>query len=123
MNTTLWVIQVLLAAIFIIPGFGKISSSKEQHIADGHIKSGASIVPIRILGIFEWLGCIGIIVPWYVGIIPVLTPIAAMCFCLIMVAGLVNHLLKKEYKMLPLLTVILVLAAVVAYFRFKQLAL
>jgi len=121
MNTALWIIQALLAAFFIMPGFGKISNSKQQHIADGHIKPGASIVPIRILGILEWLGCIGIIVPWLTGIIPILTPIAALCFCLIMIAGLINHTLKKEYKMLPLLTIILGLAAVVAYFRFRQL--
>lgn len=122
MNTILWVIQAILAAIFIMPGWGKISSSKQQHIADGHIKPEASIVPIRILGILEWLGCIGIIMPWLTGIIPVLAPIAAVCFCLIMIAGVVNHTLKKEYTMLPMLTAILVLAAVVAYFRFKQLS-
>jgi len=121
MNTTLWLIQGLLAAAFIMSGFGKISSSKQQHIADGHIKPGASVMPLRILGILEWLGCIGIIVPWFTGIIPVLTPIAATCFCLIMLAGMFIHVQKKEYKMLPLLTLILVLAALVACFRFSQL--
>jgi hypothetical protein len=122
MNTTLWIIQALLAAFFVMPGFGKITGSKEQHIADGHIKPKASIIPIRILGILEWLGCIGIIVPWLTGIIPVLTPVAAVCFCAIMTAGMINHALKKEYKMLPLLTIVLVLAGSVAYFRFRQLA-
>jgi len=121
MNTILWIIQSLLAAAFIMPGFGKLSGSRQQHIADGHIKPGASLIPIRILGILEWLGCIGIIVPWLTGIMPVLTPIAASGFCLIMAAGLINHTLKKEYKMLPLLTAIFILAAIVAYFRFKQL--
>ena len=121
MNTALWIIQALLAAFFIMPGFGKINNSKEQHIADGHIKPEASVVPIRILGILEWLGCIGIIVPWLTGILPVLTPVSAVCFCLIMAAGLINHTIKKEYKMLPLLIGVLVLAAVVAYFRFGQL--
>ncbi len=122
MNTALWVIQSFLAAIFIMAGFGKISSSKEQHIASRHIKPGASVVPIRALGVLEWLGCIGIIVPWLTGIAPVLTPVAAAGFCLVMVAGIVVHIVKKEYKMLPMLAVIFVLAAVVAYCRFGQLA-
>jgi len=121
MNTILWIIQGLLAAAFIMPSFGKLSGSRQQHIADGHIKPGASLIPIRILGILEWLGCIGIIVPWLTGIMPILTPIAASGFCLIMASGLINHTLKKEYKMLPLLTAIFILAAIVAYFRFKQL--
>ena len=121
MNKILWVMQGLLAIMFVMSGFGKISNTKEQHIADGHIKPGASIGPIRLLGILEWLGCVGIVVPLLTGIMPVLTPIAAVCFGLIMIAGLIIHLLKKEYKMLPLLTTILLLAAVVAYFRFSEL--
>lgn len=122
MNAVLWVLQVALAVIFILPGYGKLSGTRQQHIADGHIRPGASLVPIRILGVLEWLGCIGIIVPWLTGYLPVLTPIAALGFALIMAAGLVNHLLKKEYRMLPMLAVIMLLAAVVAWFRFKQLA-
>lgn len=121
MNTTLWILQGLLAAAFIMPGYGKLFSSRQQHIADGHIKPNASLVPIRILGVLEWLGCIGVIVPWLTGIMPVWTPVAATGFCLIMVAGLINHTINKEYKMIPLLTTILVLAATVAYFRFSQL--
>ncbi len=121
MNAVLWIMQFLLAGMFAMAGYGKISNSVQQHIADGHIKPGASIVPIRILGILEWLGCIGIIVPGLTGIAPVLTPVAALGFCLVMIAGIVNHALKGEYKMLPLLSVILLLAATVAYFRFKLL--
>ena len=119
MNTALWVIQGLLSAFFIMPGLGKIGSSKEKHIADGHVKPGASIVPIRVLGVLELLGCVGIIVPWLIGIMPILKPITAVCFCLIMAAGLLNHARKQVYKILPMLTIVLVLAAIVAYFRFR----
>ena len=121
MNIILWIIQLLLTAMFAMAGYGKISSTKQQHIADGHIKPEASVIPLRILGVLEWLGCIGIIVPWLTNIFPVLTPIAACCFCLIMTAGIIVHTQKKEYKMLPLLTAILAISFVVAYFRFKQL--
>jgi uncharacterized membrane protein YphA (DoxX/SURF4 family) len=121
MNAVLWVMQGLLAAMFVMSGFGKISNTKEQHIADRHIKPGSSVIPIRILGVLEWLGCIGIIVPLLTGIMPLLTPVSAVCFGLIMIAALINHVLRKEYKMLPLLTTILLLAAIVAYFRFSEL--
>lgn len=121
MNTTLWILQSLLAAAFILPGYGKLFSSKEQHIADGHIRPGASVLPIRVLGVLEGLGCIGIIVPWLTGILPVLTPVAATGFALIMTAGLVHHARKKEFKMLPMLALLLVMAVMVAWFRFRQL--
>lgn len=118
MNTILWIMQGLLSAFFIMPGFGKITGSKEKHISDGHLKSSDSIIPIRILGILELLGCIGIVTPWLTGIVPILTPITAVCFCIIMAAGMIVHTRKKEYKMLPLLTLVFTISAMVAYFRF-----
>lgn len=121
MNNALWVIQVLLALVFVLPGWGKIGSSVSQHIADGHIKPGESVWPIRMLGVLEWLGCIGILLPWWTGIAPVLTPVAAVGFCLIMVAGMITHYRRKEYRMLPMLLLIFSLAAVVAFYRFKAL--
>jgi len=122
MNTTLWVIQGILSAFFIMPGIGKVSSSKEKHIADGHLKENDSILPIRILGVLELLGCVGIVVPLLTNILPILTPITAVGFSLVMLSGMFVHTKKKEYKMLPMLIVVFVLSAVVAYFRFKQLA-
>ena len=55
--------QFLLVAMFAMAGYGKITNTKQQHISDGHIKPEASVIPIRILCVLEWLGCIGIIVP------------------------------------------------------------
>jgi uncharacterized membrane protein YphA (DoxX/SURF4 family) len=122
MNIILWIIQGLLSAFFIMPGYGKITGSKEQYVADQHLKPTSSIIPIRILGVLELLGCIGIIVPWLSGIAPILTPMAAASFCLIMAAGMFVHIKKKEYKMLPMLIIVFILSAVVAYFRFGELA-
>ncbi|MGE8431516.1 DoxX family protein [Chryseobacterium joostei] len=122
MNTILWIIQGLLSLFFIMPGFGKITGSKEKHVADGHLKSESSIIPIRILGVLEWLGCIGIIIPWLIDFAPILTTMAATGFCLIMIAGMVVHTKKQEYKMLPMLIVVFILSATVAYFRFEALS-
>lgn len=122
MNIILWIIQGLLSAFFIMPGYGKISGSKDQHVADGHLKPNESIIPIRILGVLELLGCIGIIVPWLSSIAPILTPIAAASFYIIMTAAMFVHIKKKEYKMLPMLIIVFILSAVVAYFRFDELA-
>ena len=121
MNTVLWVLQGLLAAFFIMPGVGKISGSREKHIADKHIKPDGNLLPIRILGVLELLGCFGIILPWLTGIVPVLTPATAVGYALVMVAGIVNHTVKKEYKMLPMLFAVLVIALIVAYFRLASL--
>lgn len=118
MNTVIWIMQVFLAAFFILPGMGKIRNSKQQHIEDGHIKANASVIPIRVLGILELLGCVGIILPWLTNILPILTPITALCFCLIMMAGLFVHLKRKEHKMLPMLIIVATVSLAVAYYRF-----
>ena len=120
MNTILWIMQALLCAMFAMAGRGKISNTREQHIADGHIKPEQSLTFIRILGALELLGCVGIIVPRLINVLPILTPITAICFALIMIAGIFVHTQKKEYKMLPLLIVIFIFSITVAYFRFKN---
>ncbi len=119
MNTALWVMQGILSAFFLMTGFGKVSSSKQQHVENGHIKPGSPVAPIWILGGLEILGCVGIIAPWLTGIAPILTPITAICFCLVMLGALVVHFQKKEYKFLLLPAVVIVLSLVVAYYRFK----
>jgi len=112
--------QALLAAFFIMPGVGKIRNTKDQHVTDGHLKATSSILPIRVLGILELLGCIGIIVPWLTGVLPILTPITAACFAIEMAAAFVIQAKKKEYKLLPMLFIVFVLAMLVAYFRFTE---
>ena len=120
MNTTVWVLQGMLAAFFILPGIGKISSSREKHLSDGHIKPDGNLVPIRILGGLELLGCVGIIVPWLTGIMPVLTPVTAVGYWLIMAGGIINHTIRREYKMLPVLTAVLLASSIVACYRFAS---
>jgi len=121
MNTVLWILQGLLAMFFIMPGVGKVSGTRERHIADGHIKPDGYLFPIRILGVLELLGCLGVILPWLTGIAPVLTPVTAVCFCMIMAAGIINHTIKREYKMLPMLAAVFAIAFIVAYYRFAQM--
>jgi uncharacterized membrane protein YphA (DoxX/SURF4 family) len=121
MNTLLWVIQIILAAFFLMAGSGKLISSKQQHIENGHIKPGGSVTPIWLLGVLELLGCVGIIVPWLTGIFPILTPVTAVCFGIIMTGALVIHIQRKQYKFLPLPILVITLVAVVAYYRFTSI--
>jgi len=123
MNIALWILQALLAAFFLMPGIGKLSKSKAQHVSEGHLQAHQSLVPIRILGILELAGCIGIILPWWTGICPILTPITALCFGGIMISGLLLHSRRKEYKMILMLLVVGIIAGIVAYFRFRALGI
>jgi uncharacterized membrane protein YphA (DoxX/SURF4 family) len=119
MNTALWIIQGLLAAMFASAGTTKLTQSKEKLGKQFPWANDFSMSTIRIIGLSELLGAIGLIVPWLTGIIPVLTPIAAVGFCIIMVlATNMAHLNKKEYKEMAMNIVLFLLAAFVAYGRF-----
>lgn len=61
---------------------------------------------------------IGIILPALAGILPWLTPWAAVGLALIMLLAAVFHLVRREYANIVFNLVLLVLAAFVAYGRF-----
>jgi hypothetical protein len=73
---------------------------------------------VKLIGVIELLGGLGLILPAWTGIAPILTPIAATGLAITMVlAGLV-HLRRNEANRLPINIVLFVLAAFVAITRF-----
>ncbi|MDB5124158.1 MAG: hypothetical protein JWP94_2287 [Mucilaginibacter sp.] len=118
MNTFLWVLQGLLAAVFIVPGVIKTFISKAGLVEKKAITADESAAPYRFIGIMEVLGVFGVILPWLLSIYPVLTPLAAAGFAIVMVGAFVVHFSKKDYKILPALVIIFLVAVIVAWQRF-----
>ena len=118
MNTALWIMQGILAAMFIMPGYMKVAMPAAKMREHNQLAPDDTILQFRLLGWLEWLGVIGIIVPWLTGIAPILTPITAVCFAIVMIGAAYVHAQKHDYKVMPLLAVIFILSGVVAYYRF-----
>jgi uncharacterized membrane protein YphA (DoxX/SURF4 family) len=73
---------------------------------------------VRFMGVIELLGVLGMLLPMLTGILPWLTPVAAIGLVLIQVlAILTEHLPKKEYKGLPMNLILLALSLFVAIGR------
>jgi hypothetical protein len=119
MNTTIWIIQGLMAAFFLLPGIAKAFFSKEKLTKMNILEPGKPVMEKRVIGILELMGVIGIIVPLLIGVMPILTPIAAIGLSLTMAGAILVHLKKKEYKTLPLLALVGLLGIVVAWYRFQ----
>lgn len=118
MNTILWIFQGFLAIVFILAGVLKTITPKDKLLKQLPWVYDYSFGTVKFIGIAEFLGGIGIIVPWLTGIVPVLTPISAIGICIIMVLALTTeHLKKKEYKEVAFNFFLLVLAAFVAVGR------
>lgn len=74
---------------------------------------------MRVIGILEILGAVGLILPALARVLPWLTPLAAALFTVLMVLAAIFHLRRPDEARNVTLNVILgVLAAVVAYGRF-----
>jgi len=114
-NIALWAIQILLAVGFVAVGILKVVMSS------GKIRTsyfGAEPWLIRLLGVAEVLGAIGLILPGATGIAPLLTPLAAVGLALIVLGALIIHLRRKEFSSLAVPAVFLVLSVIVAWARF-----
>ena len=120
MNTTLWIAQGILGA-FIMAGIIKSTQPKEKLKDRMPWVNDYSDNQVKLIGISELLGGIGVIVPWLTGIAPILTPIAALGLALIMVLAAVYHLKHKEYPAIAFNVFFLALAVLVAYGRFLNL--
>ena len=121
MNIAIWVIQGILAAMFGMAGVMKSTQPIEKLAPNLPWVKDFSPGIVRLVGISELLGAIGLIVPWATGIQPILTPIAAAALALVMVLAAIYHLRKGEYKGIGINFVLFALCLAVAYFRYTGL--
>ena len=119
MNTALWIVQGLLAAMFAMAGLMKVMKPKEELRAQMGFVEDFSEGQVKGIGMLEVLAAIGLIVPGLTGILPVLTPLAAVGLVLTMIGAALTHMRRGgESQMIMVNLVLLALAAFVAYGRF-----
>ena len=114
-NTKLWIVQGLLAALFLLAGVPKLVMSAEQMVAPGPIQ--VPVLFVRFIGVCEILGAIGMVLPGLTGIKPGLTPLAAAGLLIIMIGATVVNLVDGPVMAAPFTVVLGVLAAIVIYGR------
>jgi hypothetical protein len=119
MNLALWIAAGLLAALSLAGGISKTFMSKEK--LDAHPASWtphASVGFVKTLGILELLAAVGLILPAVVDIAPVLVPVTAVCWVLLMVGAMITHGRLGQSRLVLLTASYLVLAVFVAWGRF-----
>ncbi|GAA1720803.1 DoxX family protein [Kribbella yunnanensis] len=120
MNVFLWILAGVLAAFFLAAGATKLAQSRRKLLANPNMQwvEDFSAGTIKLIGAAEVLGAIGLILPAVLDIAPILTPLAAVGLAVIMLGAIVTHGRRKENQPIIINAVILVLAVVVAIFRF-----
>ncbi len=119
MNTALWVVQGLLAVAFVMAGVLKMVTPRTKLMQKMKWAETYTDNQVRLIGLAELAGGIGLVVPWWTMILPILTPIAAVGLALIMAGAVVVHVRRKE-AMFPAL-ILGLLCVFVALGRFGVL--
>lgn len=115
MNYVLWIVQGLLALIFLFTGGMKLVVPIEMMTEQAPVPLPGWF--LRFIGVAEMLGAIGLILPGLLGIRPGLTPLAACGLVVIMIGATVFTLagIGVGPALIPL--VVGLLSAFVAYDR------
>lgn len=120
LNIALWVVQVLLAVMFLMAGANKLF----QSIAElSKMLPWVTEVPeelVRFIGISELLGGLGLLLPSILRIKPNLTPLAAIGLAVVMVLAAIFHISKGEASVIGINFVIMALTLFVAWGRAKK---
>ena len=124
MNVVLWIIQILLALLFLFAGGTKLvlpievltsmGSPNQVHLPD---------LLLRFIGVCEVLGGLGLILPGLLRIRPGLTPLAAAGLVIVMIGATAVTFMGDGVVpgLFPL--VVGILAAFVAYGRWRLVPL
>ena len=117
MNTAIWIAQILLFLVFAGSGLSKLLQPYEKVAAQMAYVNDFTPDSMRAIGTLEFLGAIGTVLPAWTGIFPWLTPLAAFGLAVNMGGAMSTHLRRKEYTMIIVNLVLLILAGFVVYGR------
>jgi hypothetical protein len=122
-DIALWIMQTVWGVFFCFTGFGKILCYRPDvwnHTLHQPV-AWFSAVPQGLfvfIGVCEFLGGVGLILPAMTGVKPTLTPLAAIGLTLVMIPAVVFHILRGEFSFfLPFNLVVGGGAAFIAYGR------
>jgi hypothetical protein len=113
MTIALWIAQGFAALVFLATGGLKLVAPKEKLIGRMHWAATWPPGRIKLLGLAEVAGAIGLVLPAALHIAPALTPIAAVCLAVLMLGAALTHRRLHE-SFVPALVLALVCVAIAA---------
>jgi len=119
MNISLWIAQIILAAFFLTGAIMKFQPvEKMAPIMPwvGQVPAGV----VKLLGITDLLGAIGLVLPALLRIKPQLTPIAAIGALALMICAIIFHVSRGEAAVIGANIVAAVVAGFIIWGRFKK---
>jgi uncharacterized membrane protein YphA (DoxX/SURF4 family) len=126
MNTVAWVLQIVLAVLFLLHGllftvaYGPVARRVE---ARGRPPSSLPPALRQFIGVAELAAAFGLTVPPALHLFPWLAPLAAAGLVLVMAGAAIFHARKSEFPALAGTVVLGALAAVTLFLRWQVVPL
>jgi hypothetical protein len=115
MRIAYWVVAALLALFYLYAGGRKVAESRERLLPMMGWVDRMPMPLVRVIGVLEVLGAVGLIVPPLTGIAAALAFAAAIGLALIQVGGIIVHLSRGEANLIGLNIGLLIAAAAAAW--------
>jgi uncharacterized membrane protein len=119
MQIALWIASGLLAAAMLATGVMKLVTPRVELAKKFRWAATWSDANVKLLGLAETLGAIGLVVPIVTGILAVLAPIAALALTVLMLGAVKTHVDLHEPIVAP--AILALLGVFVALARFGVL--
>jgi hypothetical protein len=116
-NVALWIVQVLLALLFLFAGGIKLVTPIEEMLQQMPLALPGWF--LRFTGVVEVLGAVGLVLPWLLGVWPVLTPLAALGLMIVMIGAVVFTMSAVDAAMALIPLIVGLSCAFVAYGRWR----
>ena len=121
LDVVLWVAQITLALMFLAAGFAKIIKPLNDLATTMSFVAHVPAALVRFIGISEFLGGVGLILPGLLRIKPRLTPWAATGIAAIMLLAFIFNLYLKEFQAIGANVIIGAIATFIMWGRFKMI--
>jgi uncharacterized membrane protein YphA (DoxX/SURF4 family) len=115
MNIVLWIVQTLLALLFLFTGGMKLIMPIEEMTQQIPMPG----LFLRFIGVCEVLGGLGLVLPWLLSIRPGLTPLAAAGLVIIMIGATVITIVTGPIAISLVPLAVGILCLFVAYGRWR----
>lgn len=96
MLIALWIVNIILALMMLMAGTMKTITPKAKIEEKMAWASDFSAGQVKTIGILEVLGALGLVLPLATGVLPILTPVAAVGILIIMIGAIVVHVRRNE---------------------------
>jgi len=117
MKYVLWILQILLALLFVFAGVVKLVLPGEQMTSQMPVP--LPVLLLRFVAVAELAGAAGLILPGLLGIRPELTPLAAAGLVIIMIGATTITIVGGMIGMALFPFVVGILCAYIAYARWR----